>query len=308
MSRSVPIARSARRVPRVRTALAAWLLCPAMTIAATTAVPQTFASPEAGVHALVEAVRANDQSALHAMLGPGGDALISSGDSIEDAHSRKVFLHIYAVAHRIVHQDDAHAVLIIGRAERPMPIPLARDAKGWHFDTARGEAQILQRRIARNEISAMQACLAIVYAERQYATNHPNRDGAPVYTTRLRSSAGQHDGLYWPTAGNEPPSLLGVLLADAVVQDGYSPPGVSSVQPYLGYLYRIVTPSGASTDRNFTVMAYPASYGASGIRSFFAGADGMVYGKDLGAQTSAIVTAAHGFRPSDGWKLSRPVD
>jgi hypothetical protein len=305
MSRSILIAKSAWHVS---CALAAWLLCPAMTIAAAIPVPQTFASPEAGVHALVEAVKANDQSVLHAMLGPGSDALISSGDSIEDAHSRKVFLHVYAVAHRVVHQDDAHAVLIIGRAERPMPIPLVRDAKGWHFDTARGEAQILQHRIAHNEIDAMQACLAIVYAERQYATNHPSRDGAPIYTARLRSSVGQHDGLYWPTNGDEPPSLLGVLLADAVIQDGYSPPGVSSVQPYLGYLYRIVTPSGASTDRNFTVMAYPASYGASGIRSFFVGADGMVYGKDLGTQTSAIVKVAHGFRPSDGWKLSRPVD
>lgn len=301
--------------PCARFVLAAALSWAAANGVAAPPAQQTFATPEAGVDALIKAVKADDQPALQAMLGPDSDILISSGDTIEDAHSRRIFLHIYDVAHAVVYQDDSHAVLVIGRAKRPTPIPLIKDAGEWHFDTEHGRAQILQRRIERNELNAMQVCLAIVYAERQYAADHAGDDGAPVYTTHFHSRPGQHDGLYWPTAPNEPPSLLGVLVADAAVHDGYTPPGVSKVKPYHGYVYRIVTQpaSEAGTGStghagNLTVMAYPALYGASGIRSFFVGADGVVYGKDLGADTAAIVANTHGFHPAEGWKISRPVD
>lgn len=293
-----------------RLLLAATLLLP---VAGFAQVQQAFSSPQEGVDALVKAVKANDQSALHAMLGPDSDALISSGDSIEDAHSRKIFLHVYGIAHNIVYQDDTHASLVIGRARRSMPIPLVKGPDGWRFDTERGEAQIIQHRIDRNELNAMQTCLAIVYAERQYAADHAGDKGSPVYTTRFRSSEGQHDGLYWPTKANEPPSMLGVLLADATNQ-GYALPGVSHVKPYQGYLYRILThPAVPGEDQGkssegFTIVAYPAHYGVSGVRSFFVNADGVVYGKDLGRDTAAIVYSTQRFNPSDGWQVSRPVE
>jgi hypothetical protein len=276
---------------------------------------QTFASPEAGVDALVQAAKTNNVLALEAILGPDSGPVISSGDLIEDTHGREVFLRIYDVEHVIVYQDDAHVTLLIGRSKRRMPIPLIKDSSGWRFDTAHGQAQILQQRIKHNELNAMQVCLAIVYAERQYAAGHAGADGTPIYTARFHSSPGQHDGLYWPTASGEQPSLLGVLLADAAIHDGYEPPGVSTAKPYLGYVYRIVMQptSDASTAHvthaeRFVVMAYPALYSVSGIRSFVAGADGVVYGKDLGAYTANIVATTPGLLLDDGWQVSRPAD
>lgn len=305
--------RSFFAISRIGILLAATLLFPITAFTAAPSTQQQFSSPQAGVNALVRAAKNNDQVTLHAMLGPDSDALISSGDSIEDAHSRKIFLHIYGIAHNVVYQDATHAILVIGRAKRPMPIPLIKDAHGWRFDTARGQAQIIRHRIDRNEQNAMQSCLAIVYAERQYAADHASANGLPVYTTRFRSSPGQHDGLYWPVKAGESPSLLGVMLSNAVIE-GYPLPGVSQARPYLGYLYRI-TPEWADggidqrgKNEAFTVVAYPARYGVSGTRTFFVHADGMVYGKDLGVNTNAIISSTQHFAPSDGWMLSRPVD
>jgi Protein of unknown function (DUF2950) len=308
-----PIAKNHSPWPRRLALAATFLSIPATVWSAAAAQQQTFASPEAGIEALVQAVKTNDQVALHAMLGPDSSALISSGDSIEDAHSRKIFLHVYGVAHKVVHQDDTHAVLVIGRAKRLMPIPLVKQSNGWCFDTARGEAQIIQHRIDHNEENAMQTVLAIVYAERQYAADHPHFDGSPVYTAKFRSSPGLHDGLYWPAKANVSPSLLGVMLSNAVIE-GYPPPGASNVKPYQGYLYRI-TPDWADSGidshgaiEGFTVVAYPAHYGVSGTKTFFVHVDGVVYGKDLGVSTTATVFGMQHFSPSSGWQISRPVD
>jgi hypothetical protein len=313
MSTTFSSALPVRSASRIRFCVAALLLFPLTGFTSTPSPQQVFSSPEAGVDAAVKAVKGNDQATLHAILGPDSDTLISSGDSIEDAYSRKIFLQVYGIAHKVVYEDDSHAALIIGRSNQPMPIPLVKDADGWRFDAVRGEAQIIQHRIERNEENAMQTCLAIVYAERQYAADHPSNDGSPVYTARFRSSPGQRDGLYWPPAADGTPSLLGALLSHAEIE-GYSPPGVSHVRPYQGYLYRIARDSdGGSGDNRgkeegFTIVAYPANYGVSGVRTFFVHADGMVYGKDLGANTAFIVFGTQDFNPSSGWQLTRPAD
>ncbi|HTV84654.1 MAG TPA: DUF2950 family protein [Dyella sp.] len=287
-------------------ALAAWLWVTGL--AAAPSAQLTFASPEAGVNALIRAAQDNDILALEAILGPDSGDVISSGDSIEDAHNRRIFLHIYETSHALVFSDATHGVLIVGRGKMPMPIPLVKEAGAWRFDTKQGRAAILQRRIERNERDAMQVCLAIVYAERQFAAENPGNGGAPVYASHLRSTPGRHDGLYWPTTPGERPSLLGVLLADAAVHDGYEAPGASTATPYLGYIYRIVMQPPVEKRARFVVMAYPAVYSVSGIRSFVAGVDGVVYGKDLGAYTATIVATTDGFRLEDGWQVSQPVD
>jgi hypothetical protein len=281
-------------------------------------VQKSFATPEAGINALMSAVEVDDEAALRAMFGPQSSKLLSSGDPVEDARGRKKFVADYNDAHRIVLAGNAQATLVIGKDDWSLPIPLVKDSDGWHFDTAKGEDEILKRRIGRNELISMHVCLAIVYAEHAYASQHLDQDGVPVYTPRFRSSPGKHDGLYWTTQANEAPSLLGVLLADAA-EEGYAAPGVSHHRPYNGYVYRILTSQKASIPGSaqnyviqgkmiggFAVIAYPADYGVSGVRSFLIKHDGVIYEKDLGANTKDVAMSIQTFDPTDGWNKVGP--
>src|SRR3989441_10835501 len=89
-----------------------------MTLAAT-AGPKSFASPEAGITALVEAVKVNDQPTLRAILGPHGGKLISSGDAVADRQGREAFLKAYGEGHKPVLEGDAPATLVVGPGRGP---------------------------------------------------------------------------------------------------------------------------------------------------------------------------------------------
>ncbi len=275
---------------------------------------KSFASPEAGITALVEAVRLDDQPMLHAVLGPHGSKLISSGDTVADRRNREAFLKAYREANKLGLEGDAKATLVIGKDEWPMPIPLVRSNGGWRFDTQQGEQEILARRIGRNELAAIQVCLAIVDAEREYAALDVDGDGIPEYAPRFVSTPGKRDGLYWQTKADEPLSPLGPLLA-AAASEGYPRSGSRTLAPYHGYFYRMLNrqgqdaPSGAydyfvkgKMIGGFAVIAYPARYGASGLMSFIVNHDGVVYEKDLGKGTVAIASKMTTFDPDTSWK------
>ncbi len=280
---------------------------------------QSFESPQAGVAALIKAVKANDKPALRAIFGPEGSKLLSSGDAVADAHSRAAFSKSYSEANKVVLDGEAQAILVVGKDEWPMPIPLVRYPDGWRFDTVKGKDEILKRRIGRNELETMQVCLAIVDAEREYAARHLDSSGVPVYASRFTSSPGKRDGLYWPTKANEAPSPLGALLATAA-DEGYAQPGVLQRKPYDGYYYRILSSQGEDAPGGaqdylvkgkmiggFAVIAYPARYGASGVTSFMVNYDSVIYEKDLGKNTKAIASAVTTFNPGAGWKKTEPT-
>jgi hypothetical protein len=285
-----------------------------LSCAAAGAAQQTFATPEAGVDALMQAVRANDEPALRTLFGADAGRLIDSGDKVADAENRARFTKAYTDAHRLDRVDDSHVTLIVGKDEWPMPIPLVAERGRWHFDTRSGEDEILARRIGRNELSAMKVCLAVVDAERDYAAHDLDKDGVPEYAAHFVSRPGKHDGLYWPTSTNEQPSPLGTLLA-AAADEGYAAPGARSLEPYHGYYYRILTrqgkgaPGGARDYRvrgkliaGFALLAYPAGYGKSGVMTFLVGSDGVVYEKNLGKDTAKAVLAIASFDPDASWK------
>lgn len=291
----------------------ALLVSAAIAVAAT---QRTFASPQEAVDALAQAVKANDQAALHVIFGPDADEVISSGDTVADAHNREVFNTAYGESSRLDIEGDAQATLVIGKDEWPMPIPLVREGGRWHFDTQKGANEILARRIGRNELSAMKTCLAIMDAEREYATRDLDADGVPEYAAHFVSEPGKRDGLYWPTSANEPPSPLGALLA-AAADEGYARPGARTLEPYNGYYYRILTQQGKNARggaRDYEVkgklmgglalLAYPARYGASGLATFMVSDDGVIYEKNLGPETQAIVSKIAAFDPDASWKKS----
>jgi hypothetical protein len=267
------------------------LACAAASASASGPAQQSFPSAQAGADALAVAEKANDPAALAA-----------------------IFSKNYEESKKLVLDGDAKATLVIGKDAWPLPIPLVRQGDRWHFDTKAGEDEILKRRIGRNELEAMQVCLTIVDAEREYAAHHVDADGVPVYAARLASTPGKHDGLYWPTSESEAPSPLGPLLAKAA-DDGYAPAAAHELEPYHGYYYRILTRQGKDAPDGsqdylvkgkliggFAVVAYPARYDASGIMSFSVDRDGKVYARNFGAGTKSAVALTAEFNPDANWK------
>jgi hypothetical protein len=270
----------------------------------------TYASPEEAVEALVAAARVGDVAGIVRVLGPEGRALASSGDPVADAAGREKFTTAYDETHEI-RQGDSRATLVIGQAGFPFPIPLVRSGDAWRFDTVAGADEILDRRIGENELSAVEVLRTCVAAQREYA--EVDRDGKGVqYARVILSSAGQSDGLYWPTAEGAPESPLGPLVADARAE-GYSR-HQGRPTPYHGYLFKVLTRQGkdaAGGARDYVVngrmiggfafVAAPAEYGASGVMTFIVNQDGTVFQKDLGPDTDGIAAAMTTFNPDSTW-------
>ena len=282
---------------------------------ATYAVEQkTFASPAEAVHALVKAAEDGSQDEMLAVLGDDGKELVYSGDPVQDKTGMEKFVKSYKTKHAIVTEDDKTRILQVGPNDWPMPIPIVNDGGKWRFDTAAGKEELLYRRIGRNELGAIAACRGYIDAQKDYAAE--GHDGLPagIYAKRLMSSPGKQDGLYWETAEGEPTSPAGPFLAQAGGQ-GYEGEGLGGKsQPYHGYLYRVLKAQGAAATggaKNYLVdgnlsdgigfVAYPAEYKVSGVMTFIINQDGVVYEKDLGAQTEEIAKAMTEYNPDSSW-------
>jgi hypothetical protein len=273
---------------------------------------RSFTSPEEAMTALVNALRVNDRKTLLAILGPGGQSLIASGDPVADREAREAFVAAYDRAHRI-QGGGGKMTLYVGEDEFPLPIPLVPDGPVWRFDTQAGKEEILNRRIGRNELYTIQAVLAYVDAQRDYYSEDHNADGLREYAQRFQSTKGKRDGLYWETKPGEKPSPLGPLVVRAQAA-GYKL-GERPPTPYHGYVYRILTAQGPdATDGaydylahgrmigGFALVAFPAQYGVSGVMTFIVNHDGIVYQKDLGPNTAALARAMKQFNPDKTWQ------
>jgi Protein of unknown function (DUF2950) len=274
---------------------------------------QPFANPDEATGALATAVKSGMKQNILKVLGADGEDIISSGDDVADTDARSKFVAAYDAKHS-VKVDGKKALLIIGADDFAFPIPLIHTKAGWEFDTDEGRQEILYRRIGRNELDAIQTCLAFVDAENEYAEKDRG-DGVGLYAQRIVSSPGKKDGLYWPSDSNDSP--LGQLAADASAE-GYK--AGSEPQPYHGYYYRILTQQGASAPGGalnyvvkgkmiggFALVAYPADYGNSGVMTFMVSHAGTVYQRDLGENTEARVKSMTSFDPDKTWSKVEEV-
>ena len=180
---------------------------------------QAFKSPEEAGSALIAALRADDAKAFTRVLGPTADAILSSGDKVQDANTRKLVLEEYDAKHGITKDFTGRAFLTVGPEDYPLPMPMVEKDGTWKFDTVAGREEILYRRIGRNELATIQACLAYVDAQDEYAEKAFGGSNG-VYAQRIVSSPGKKDGLYWPAAAGEQESPLGEAVA-AATRRGY---------------------------------------------------------------------------------------
>jgi hypothetical protein len=305
--------------------LAATLLVAGLTLVAPAQAASThpvYGSAEDAATALAEGVRAQDAKAILAVVGRGAQSWLFSGDAVADRTDWERFLAAYDRKHAIAMKPDGSAILTIGEDEWPFPIPLLKKGNGWKFDTAKGREEVANRRVGQNELDTIQTLLAIVDAQHEYAVGDPDGNGFNDYAQRFRSSEGQKDGLYWPTAPNEPASPLGPLVVKAA-QEGYgksnagagkmkSPGAVTA--PYHGYHFRILKAQGKHAQGGqydylvrgkllggFAVVAYPAKYGVSGVMTFAVNHEGVVYQKNLGAESAALASKMTRFNPDAAW-------
>ncbi len=273
----------------------------------------TFPSPEAAAEGLLKAVREYNEKELVAILGPGSEPLVSTGDPVDDRQNWDEFLKSYEGKNRLESAGKGKVTLYIGKDDWPFPIPIVQSGKSWRFDTRAGKDEILNRIIGENELSAIQVLLAIADAQREYSDGIRERTGKPEYAQRLESTPGKKDGLYWEAAPGEEQSPLGPLAAGARAEGYSQSPGLPT--PFHGYYYKILTAQGKNASDGaydyvvngkmvggFAILAYPASYCASGIYSFIVNHDGVVYRKNLGKNTAKIATAMTKFDPDRTWK------
>jgi hypothetical protein len=271
---------------------------------------KAFASPEEAVKALVAA--AGDAKAVLAVLGPEAKALINSGDAVADKEARERFLKAYKEANQLMKSGDDMALLVVGKDEWIFPIPIVKDAAGWRFDTKEGREEILNRRIGRNELSAIKAVQAYADAQRDYYLRNPQNDKLLQYAQKIISTKGKRDGLYFPTKAGEPVSPLGPRFESHVAKNKGEP---GRPVPYHGYYYRILKAQGPDAPGGaysylaqgkmiggFALVAYPASYGNSGVMTFIVNHEGVVYEKDLGPDTATAVKKTTRFNPDKSWK------
>jgi hypothetical protein len=287
------------------------LLASAALLSAQQPAERTFATPQEAAQALADAAAQNDTPAMLKLFGPQGTDIVESGDTAEDTTSRANFT-------RRVHEkmdvqidpsNSARATVVVGNDNWPFPVPLFRAKSGqWYFDTARGRTQILARRIGRNELVAIDVSRGYVEAQMAYAAQNPGKDGILQYARKIVSTPGQKNGLYWEGQSD---SLVPEDFADAA--DAMSTSGKHT--PYHGYYFRILTAQGPDAPGGahsyivkgemmggFGLIAYPAEYGVSGIKTFIVDNNGVVYEKDLGPTTASLAHLTTSFNPGKGWQ------
>jgi len=272
--------------------------------------PQQFASPEDAAAALVSAAEKYDVPALTKILGSDGRSIIQSGDSVGDRNNAVGFAGQARVKQRIeMDSTKSTAQLIVGPADWPLPIPIVKRGDKWVFDAATGQEEVLRRRIGRNELDAIQVCLGYVEAQHSYAL--VKHDGARVnqYVQRVISTPGKQDGLAWQAKDGTWQGPVAERIARAI-EEGYS----MDAPPYHGYLFKILKGQGPAAPLGrmdfmvdsamiggFALVAAPAEYLVTGVKTFIVSHNGIVYEKDLGDKTLEQFKAMELYNPDSTW-------
>lgn len=286
------------------------LLFGAACYAAPQASQRSFATPEEAARALVDAAAKDDTAAMLKLFGPEGKDIVQSGDAAEDKTHRADFARRAQekMQVEIERTNPNRATLVVGADNWPFPIPLVRKNGQWSFDVAAGRTEVLARRVGRNELAAIDVCRAYVEAQMEYASRDRDSSGVLQYAQKIVSSPGKKDGLYWQ---GEPENLVPKAFGDAaaaMLAEGQKP------TPYHGYYFHILRAQGPDAQGGavdyvvkgkmiggFALIAYPAEYGVSGVKSFIVNHQGVVFERDLGAQTPVLARQMARFNPGKGW-------
>ncbi len=271
----------------------------------------SFASADAAAAALIEALAQDDVATAQRLLGKGSEALLSSGDAVQDKSDRANLVAAYGKAHELAAEGEDARTLVVGENGWSFPIPIVARGGSWSFDAEKGADELVYRRVGRNELGAIAVCRGFVEAQREYAAGGHDGDEPGVYALKLISDEGFENGLYWPTLEGEAPSPAGEFVA-AAAADGYRRSAERT--PYNGYYFRMLHAQGANANggardyfkdgvmtEGYALVAWPAEYESSGVMTFIVNQDGVAFQKDLGESTHETVETMETFDPDSSW-------
>ena len=272
---------------------------------------RTFDSPQQAADVLVDAAARFDVDVLEVIFGPDGDDIVLTGEYPQD---RQRALDFAAEAREkksisIDPKTGTRAFVLVGNEDWPFPVPIVKAGDKWHFDAKAGRQELLYRRIGANELDAIDICRGYVEAQHDYALQ--KREGYDVnqYAQHIISSPGKQDGLAWQNPDGSWSGPIGEKIAHAIDQ-GYS----GSAEPYHGYFFKILKGQGPAAplgEMNFVVkgvmiggfalVAAPAEYGETGVKTFIVSHDGIVYQKDFGPASLSEFIKMERFNPDKSW-------
>ncbi len=273
---------------------------------------KAFTTPEAAAKALLTALDKDDTKGLLDIFGREYQEQLFSGDEAQQRVNRQQVLQAARETLQLRADSETTRTMVIGKQAWPLPIPIVKDDKGWHFDTAAGIDEIVARRIGANELATIANLRAYVEAQTQYAGADRDGDDVLEYAQKITSEAGKKDGLYWEVAAGSDDELspFGPFLADHAAYLGDRQPD----DAFMGYYYRILTRQGDNAPggrydyvingnmiAGFGMVAFPAEYGNSGVMAFIVSQNGRVYQKDLGEKTEVGAAAIQEYNPDDSW-------
>jgi hypothetical protein len=278
--------------------------------AQTTPKSKAFATPQDAANSLVDAAEKYDEAALTAVLGPDSNDIIHTGEPARDSEKTKEFAARARAKMSVeLNKTKTRATMLVGEEDWPFPVPIVKAGKSWFFDTKTGRREILLRRIGQNELDAIQICRGYVEAQHEYALKR--REGYEVnqYAQRIISTEGKQDGLAWKKADGTWDGPMGEKVAAAIAL-GYS----NRTEPYHGYYFKVLKGQGRAAPLGqldyvikgvmiggFALIASPAQYRNTGVKSFMVSQDGVVYEKDLGPQTLEFFKGMDRFNPDRSW-------
>jgi len=278
---------------------------------ASVAGAKSFDTPQQAADALVDAAEKFDVGVLVEIFGPDGDDIVLSGEYPQD-RKRAADFAAEAREKKSVSVDEktkTRAFLLVGNEDWPFPAPMVKVGNKWHFDAKAGRQELFHRRIGSNELDAIDICHGYVEAQYEYAYQKREAYNVNQYAQRIISNPGKQDGLAWQKADGKWDGPVGEQIAQAIEQ-GYSP----NAQPYHGYFFKILKGQGPAAPLGemdyvvegamiggFALVAAPAEYGETGIKTFIVSQDGVVYQKDFGAASLNEFMKMERFNPDQSW-------
>ena len=272
---------------------------------------RAFDTPQAAAEAIVKAAADFNVPELQAILGPEGEEIVASKDTVQDKNHAEQFAKDAAdkMTVEVSKSNPNRATVIVGKNDWPAPVPIVKVNGKWYFDAKQGKLDILYRRIGANELDAITVCRGYVSAQIEYASTVHDASGINQYAQKIISTPGKQDGLYWKDADGKSAGPIGEPVARAL-EEGYT----SRKEGYHGYHFKILKGQGPNAPNGainyvienvmiggFALVAVPVEYRVTGVKTFVINYDGVVYQKDLGPNSLEIVKKMELYNPDKTW-------
>jgi hypothetical protein len=276
---------------------------------------KTFDTPERAMAALISTAETFDVAAIEQIFGPAGKDILVTAEPPRDRDIARTFADLAREKHSVSidPRNRNHAVILVGAEDWPFAVTLVKKNGKWSFDTPAGIRELTYRRVGGNELDAIDICQGFVEAQQTYALEKHDGGSVNQYAQRIVATPGKQDGLAWQTADGTWEGPIGENVA-AAIEKGYA-----AGQPYHGYYFKVLKGQGPSAPLGeldyvvegamiggFALVAAPAEYAVTGVKTFMVGNDGVVYEKDFGDATLDEFKKMERFNPDTTWTPVQP--